>query len=513
MAALIKGFRTFVPPPPPPELLANAAANERVPWYRRGGMGLFEHAAIVTEFVPALVLQYQLLYCGASLPQCAVAAVMTFAALHKGITTGDGSVVASILMPLYWLTIGSGALLPRPLVSIVAAFLLAGVKLGVCMSAVLHRWAGHAAFACSYPMAIILAILGCLATQGGPVWWGSKHRVHHAYCDRARDPHSPRLLGLIGAFAWFGKVCGRRSLSARQRLSQRTTHQRAARAPRAASAACLARPLMLPPYHHHQALKPLPYISTFTPLPPLPPPSVHGYVFGQEDKFVDLAHVPPHLEGALLLLIDTYSFVPTLLELLLAYHYGGTTGLYISYVGGALCKAGSLWFNVTNHPPEQPTDSRGCAAVDDVDKGKLEPPNIFFALVQVSRSPPPAGQLTPWALCCPNPACHLGASLCVRSSPCACWHLWLTNRPLRAVLRRSARGPTHSSSARLSTTTTTSSPRSLTAPEASTCRTFASSYHWKSSGSSGTSNICRPTSAGKRVLARAGANASERDNE
>lgn len=111
-------------------------------------------------------------------------------------------------------------------------------------------------------------------------------------------------------------------------------------------------------------------------------------MFGQEDKFVDLAHVPPHLEGALLLLIDTYSFVPTLLELLLAYHYGGTTGLYISYVGGALCKAGSLWFNVTNHPPEQPTDSRGCAAVDDVDKGKLEPPNIFFALVQVSRSPP-----------------------------------------------------------------------------------------------------------------------------
>jgi hypothetical protein len=120
-------------------------------------------------------------------------------------------------------------------------------------------------------------------------------------------------------------------------------------------------------------------------------------VFGQEDKFVDLAHVPPHLEGALLLLIDTYSFVPTLLELLLAYHYGGTTGLYISYVGGALCKAGSLWFNVTNHPPEQPTDSRGCAAVDDVDKGKLEPPNIFFALVQVSRSPPrgPTNSLGP----------------------------------------------------------------------------------------------------------------------
>ena len=27
-------------------LLSNAAANERVPWWRRGGMGLFEHGAM-----------------------------------------------------------------------------------------------------------------------------------------------------------------------------------------------------------------------------------------------------------------------------------------------------------------------------------------------------------------------------------------------------------------------------------------------------------------------------------
>jgi len=240
----------------------------------------------------AIVLQYHLVYCDTLLLRVA-ASVLSFASFREGIKTGDGSVVASILMPLYILTVAFGVLLPRPLVTIGAAFLLAGVKLGVCMSVCLHRWAAHGAFSCSYPFAVVLSVLGCLATQGGPVWWGSKHRVHHAYCEKARDPHSPRWrLFVVCAFSWFGK----------------------------------------------------------------------------ENKYVDLEHVPLHLEGTLLLLIDTYSFLPTLVELACAFRYFGVTGLYISYVAGALCKVGSLWFNVTNHPPEQPVDNRGCGAVDDVHK-------------------------------------------------------------------------------------------------------------------------------------------------
>ena len=53
---------------------------------------------------------------------------------------------------------------------------------------------------------VLLAVLGCLATQGGPIWWASKHRAHHKFCDKPRDPHCPKLRGMIGAFAWFGKV-------------------------------------------------------------------------------------------------------------------------------------------------------------------------------------------------------------------------------------------------------------------------------------------------------------------
>ena len=132
------------------------------------------------------------------------AATLSFASFREGIKTGDGSVVASILMPLYFLTVAFGVLLPRPLVTIGAAFLLAGVKLGVCMSVCLHRWAAHGAFSCSYPFAVVLSVLGCLATQGGPVWWGSKHRVHHAYCEKARDPHSPRWR----LFSWYAPFRG-----------------------------------------------------------------------------------------------------------------------------------------------------------------------------------------------------------------------------------------------------------------------------------------------------------------
>ena len=72
-------------------------------------------------------------------------------------------------------------------------------------------------------MSVLLALLGCLATQGGPVWWASKHRAHHKFCDKPRDPHSAKLRGLIGAFAWFGKARRRRPIGPAPR-SRRIAH-------------------------------------------------------------------------------------------------------------------------------------------------------------------------------------------------------------------------------------------------------------------------------------------------
>ena len=48
-----------------------------------------------------------------------------------------------------------------------------------------------------------MMIVGCLANQGGPIWWTATHRAHHKFCDTDLDPHSPRVDGVERAFAFF----------------------------------------------------------------------------------------------------------------------------------------------------------------------------------------------------------------------------------------------------------------------------------------------------------------------
>lgn len=54
-----------------------------------------------------------------------------------------------------------------------------------------HRLLAHRSFSLPKPLEYCLALCGCLAYQNGPVKWVAVHRVHHAYSDRPRDPHSP----------------------------------------------------------------------------------------------------------------------------------------------------------------------------------------------------------------------------------------------------------------------------------------------------------------------------------
>lgn len=69
-----------------------------------------------------------------------------------------------------------------------------------------HRLLAHRSFVASRALLGVLAILGSMAAQGPPVYWASNHRRHHAYSDRAGDPHSPyrdgdrELRGIRGFF-------------------------------------------------------------------------------------------------------------------------------------------------------------------------------------------------------------------------------------------------------------------------------------------------------------------------
>jgi stearoyl-CoA desaturase (delta-9 desaturase) len=58
-----------------------------------------------------------------------------------------------------------------------------------------HRYFTHGSFKAARPLRIALAIIGCMAIQGPVVQWVADHRRHHAFSDRAGDPHSPWRYG------------------------------------------------------------------------------------------------------------------------------------------------------------------------------------------------------------------------------------------------------------------------------------------------------------------------------
>jgi stearoyl-CoA desaturase (delta-9 desaturase) len=55
-----------------------------------------------------------------------------------------------------------------------------------------HRLLAHRSFKTSRGFQFVLALLGTLAGQNGPLWWVGHHVHHHRYADQEDDIHSPR---------------------------------------------------------------------------------------------------------------------------------------------------------------------------------------------------------------------------------------------------------------------------------------------------------------------------------
>jgi len=78
------------------------------------------------------------------------------------------------------------------------------IKVGFCMSILLHRLFSHKSFICSRPAVFVFGVLACLSGQRGPLWWSSKHRRHHRFSDTANDPHSAAVDGIwYGLAGWY----------------------------------------------------------------------------------------------------------------------------------------------------------------------------------------------------------------------------------------------------------------------------------------------------------------------
>jgi stearoyl-CoA desaturase (Delta-9 desaturase) len=54
-----------------------------------------------------------------------------------------------------------------------------------------HRYFSHRAFKTSRVVQFLLALLGTMAVQKGPLWWAAHHRRHHKFSDQEGDVHSP----------------------------------------------------------------------------------------------------------------------------------------------------------------------------------------------------------------------------------------------------------------------------------------------------------------------------------
>jgi len=89
-----------------------------------------------------------------------------------------------------------------PLVYVPLSFFTMAIYIGLCMSIGLHRYFSHAAFQTSRAGQLALWMVACLAYQNGPLWWASKHRRHHKYCDTPQDPHSWTQTSFL--YAWIG---------------------------------------------------------------------------------------------------------------------------------------------------------------------------------------------------------------------------------------------------------------------------------------------------------------------
>jgi stearoyl-CoA desaturase (delta-9 desaturase) len=64
-----------------------------------------------------------------------------------------------------------------------------------------HRYFSHRTFKTGRVFQFLLALIGTLSTQKGPIWWSAIHRRHHRESDGPKDPHSVLQKGF-----WYSHI-------------------------------------------------------------------------------------------------------------------------------------------------------------------------------------------------------------------------------------------------------------------------------------------------------------------
>jgi stearoyl-CoA desaturase (Delta-9 desaturase) len=72
-----------------------------------------------------------------------------------------------------------------------AVALVTYVIRGFSITAGYHRYFSHRSYKMGRFFQFLIALVGTMAVQMGPLWWASHHRNHHRYSDTENDVHSP----------------------------------------------------------------------------------------------------------------------------------------------------------------------------------------------------------------------------------------------------------------------------------------------------------------------------------
>ena len=79
-----------------------------------------------------------------------------------------------------------------------------------------HRLLTHRGFKAPTPVEYFLTFCGTLALQSGAINWVTTHRIHHAFTETDKDPHSPRGGTIWAHIGWIMKGTAQNQTEATQ---------------------------------------------------------------------------------------------------------------------------------------------------------------------------------------------------------------------------------------------------------------------------------------------------------
>lgn len=71
--------------------------------------------------------------------------------------------------------------------------------LGLGLTVTFHRLLAHRSYRLAKPLEYLFSFFGNIGCTGSSVGWVYVHRMHHMHTDEKGDPHSPHILGKLGA--------------------------------------------------------------------------------------------------------------------------------------------------------------------------------------------------------------------------------------------------------------------------------------------------------------------------